>query len=276
MDSSQKPLSIGEVSEMTGVNTVTLRAWQRRYGLLKPQRTDKGHRLYSAQDIKRIEAILSWLDKGVPVSKVKELLDNRDTLPQNVDRLPEWDALKEMVINFDLQSVENTLLELTKNYPISVLERTLFAPLSDWFESQNSEVMLLCNQCWCAVVKDVLVRCLHHSQKVKGKLPCWLIGVHGNLDYRFYLTALILERKGYAVTTVEGVNTGLKLLYSSLREKGVEKLVLYSDVSLSASLKRDVQSLIFHTEMDVVIEGASATIHPELAAPVSDKQGVLT
>ncbi|OOE97942.1 hypothetical protein BZG79_15885, partial [Salinivibrio sp. MA427] len=39
-------LTISQVAEQTGVNPVTLRAWQRRYGLLSPARTAKGHRLY--------------------------------------------------------------------------------------------------------------------------------------------------------------------------------------------------------------------------------------
>ena len=46
--------AIREVAELTGVKPVTLRAWQRRYNLIKPQRTDKGHRLYSEQDINEI------------------------------------------------------------------------------------------------------------------------------------------------------------------------------------------------------------------------------
>lgn len=36
-----KLFAISEVSEITGVNSVTLRAWQRRYGLLVPLRTTK-------------------------------------------------------------------------------------------------------------------------------------------------------------------------------------------------------------------------------------------
>ena len=44
-------IPIRELSSLTGVNSVTLRAWERRYGLLKPQRTPKGHRLYSMQDV---------------------------------------------------------------------------------------------------------------------------------------------------------------------------------------------------------------------------------
>ena len=42
---------IREVSRLTGVNPVTLRAWERRYGLIQPTRTDSGHRLYSQADI---------------------------------------------------------------------------------------------------------------------------------------------------------------------------------------------------------------------------------
>ena len=66
---------IREVSRLTGVNTVTLRAWERRYGLIRPQRTPKGHRLYSAEDIDTIHRVLQWLDQGVAVSQVTDLLD---------------------------------------------------------------------------------------------------------------------------------------------------------------------------------------------------------
>ncbi len=38
---------IRAVSRLTGVSAVTLRAWERRYGLIVPSRTAKGHRLYS-------------------------------------------------------------------------------------------------------------------------------------------------------------------------------------------------------------------------------------
>ena len=36
---------IREVARLTGVNPVTLRAWERRYGLIQPTRTESGHRL---------------------------------------------------------------------------------------------------------------------------------------------------------------------------------------------------------------------------------------
>ncbi len=57
-------LRIGEVSRRTGVAVPTLRAWERRYGLLTPQRTDGGHRLYSDDDVGRVRAMQRLLDQG--------------------------------------------------------------------------------------------------------------------------------------------------------------------------------------------------------------------
>ncbi len=65
---------IREVARLTGVNPVTLRAWERRYGLIQPTRTESGHRLYSMTDIERVRSILGWIERGVAVSKVGKIL----------------------------------------------------------------------------------------------------------------------------------------------------------------------------------------------------------
>ena len=61
-DASER-FPIRVLSEKTGVGTSTLRAWERRYGLLKPERTPKGHRLYSAGDMRHVERILTLLEE---------------------------------------------------------------------------------------------------------------------------------------------------------------------------------------------------------------------
>ena len=54
---SQEPIyTIKAVSKRTGIKTVTLRAWERRYDLLNPSRLDNGYRLYTEQDIQ----VLLW------------------------------------------------------------------------------------------------------------------------------------------------------------------------------------------------------------------------
>lgn len=62
------------VAKLTGVNPITLRAWERRYGLINPLRTEKGHRLYCHQDIQDIQRITSMLEQGVSISQVPAML----------------------------------------------------------------------------------------------------------------------------------------------------------------------------------------------------------
>ena len=50
---------IGELSRRTGVSVDVLRVWERRYGLLSPERSAGGQRLYSTGDEERIRAMLA-------------------------------------------------------------------------------------------------------------------------------------------------------------------------------------------------------------------------
>ena len=47
-------LRIGELSKRAGVSPELLRAWERRYGLLRPTRSGGGLRLYSLDQLARV------------------------------------------------------------------------------------------------------------------------------------------------------------------------------------------------------------------------------
>ncbi|MCC5868860.1 MAG: MerR family transcriptional regulator [Gammaproteobacteria bacterium] len=65
---------IRAVSRLTGVQAVTLRAWERRYGAVKTRRTGSGgRRLYSQEDVQRLSLIKSLVDLGESVSHVATL-----------------------------------------------------------------------------------------------------------------------------------------------------------------------------------------------------------
>src|ERR671910_315634 len=67
-DGDPAAMSIGEVSRRTGVTVPTLRAWERRYGLLVPVRTAGGHRRYSDDDVRRVLAVLELTGQGWAVA----------------------------------------------------------------------------------------------------------------------------------------------------------------------------------------------------------------
>jgi MerR family transcriptional regulator, light-induced transcriptional regulator len=66
---SNPQLRIGELARRTGVATELLRAWERRYGLLSPARTDSGYRLYSAHDVERVRRMRELLGSGLSAAE---------------------------------------------------------------------------------------------------------------------------------------------------------------------------------------------------------------
>jgi MerR family transcriptional regulator, light-induced transcriptional regulator len=71
-------MRIGEVARVTGVSPATLRVWERRYGVLRPERTPGGHRVYAMADVARVRALLMRVDEGASVSAAaRELIEGR-------------------------------------------------------------------------------------------------------------------------------------------------------------------------------------------------------
>jgi DNA-binding transcriptional MerR regulator len=67
--------SIKAVSQATGLTVATLRAWERRYGIIEPRRNQSGHRVYSAWDVSRLRRLRETTDRGHPISKIAHLSD---------------------------------------------------------------------------------------------------------------------------------------------------------------------------------------------------------
>jgi DNA-binding transcriptional MerR regulator len=67
-----------------GLSATTLRAWELRYGLPKPQRTAGGHRLYSRQDIEMLKWLMERQKKGLSISQAIELWKVRELGEENI------------------------------------------------------------------------------------------------------------------------------------------------------------------------------------------------
>lgn len=62
-------------SQRTGLTPATLRAWERRYGVVDPERSDGGQRLYSDHDVERLTRLRLLTEAGRSISQVAELSD---------------------------------------------------------------------------------------------------------------------------------------------------------------------------------------------------------
>ena len=130
---------IREVSRLTGVNPVTLRAWERRYGLIQPKRTESGHRLYAVADIERVHSILGWIDRGVAVSKVGKILARTAPHQALAHLIPnelvqadyaQWqEQVKVAVSAFDEVQLEQVYGQIFSSYPLTVAFQDILIPL---------------------------------------------------------------------------------------------------------------------------------------------------
>ena len=127
--SGKKMYTIGTVSKLTGVGAITLRAWERRYGLIEPVRKESGHRLYTRQHIDQINRITALTQQGLRISQVTpQMLESelQETAAES-DAGDAWsqhlNSMVGAVVSYDedrLEEIYNGALSL---YPIGLVTR---------------------------------------------------------------------------------------------------------------------------------------------------------
>lgn len=128
---------IREVARLTGINPVTLRAWERRYGLVQPTRTESGHRLYSLADIEEVRSILGWIERGVAVSKVGKILARTQQTeappPSARDEPGEWqqwqERVRQCVREFAEPRLDQVYGQVFSSYPLAVAFEQVLMPV---------------------------------------------------------------------------------------------------------------------------------------------------
>jgi len=78
---------VGHVAAELGVPAVTLRAWERRYGVGPSLRTDGKHRRYSTADVERLRRMIALQDAGMSAIDAARLSRRPPGAPASVDDL---------------------------------------------------------------------------------------------------------------------------------------------------------------------------------------------
>ena len=78
MPQDSRPIySIGAVARLLSVTPATLRTWEERYGLVSPQRSAGGRRLYSRDEVERLRFVKTKIDEGIQPADAHRLLAER-------------------------------------------------------------------------------------------------------------------------------------------------------------------------------------------------------
>jgi DNA-binding transcriptional MerR regulator/methylmalonyl-CoA mutase cobalamin-binding subunit len=255
------------VSAITGVNPVTLRAWERRYGLIMPTRTPKGHRIYSQNDIDLINRVVRLLDKGISIGQVSHSLGKSSTVPAASRQQEEspWLASQQRVIDavirFDeihLDTLYNQALAL---YPIDIVTERLLIPvlvtLGKRWESKQGSISE--EHFFGAFMRNKLGARFHHRHKrTSGKklLVCCLPEEQHEIGAMLF--SLAAHDHGYRIVYL-GPNMPLEELAVTARHAGCDGIVLSGSITPPAVLlARELPALVREADCPVFMGGTSS------------------
>ena len=259
---------IRDVARLTGVNAVTLRAWERRYGLILPHRTAKGHRLYSADHVAQVQTILTWLNRGVSVGQVKGLLHANQ--PAFAEATSQWDEkcqrLQEAICNLAERRLDECFNSELALYPPHTLCKQLLLPLLDalelrWRGHFGAQAERVFFYSW---LRSKLGARLYHNNRQQGGEPLLLVNLSDlPMEPGLWLTAWLASSAGSAVEVFDWPvpPAELAMVIEHIQPKA---LLLYSSQALHSAHWRRLQA--GYTCPCLVIGPAAHIHHQELQA----------
>jgi len=280
---------IRTVSEVSGVNAITLRAWERRYGLFKPKRTPKGHRLYSEKDILRIREVLALLEKGVSIARVAKALNSQekvanfaelnisshnpsDGLDVSEEQWAEYfQQLLEKISKYDTVQLEKLHHDVFSLYPVEIVSRNLIFPVLAKLQTRASQLHSLAGDYhfYQHFLKQRIGGLfLKTSIQNRGK-KLLLMGVaQEQNDIELFLFAMPLLTHGFQVIIL-GSEMSLDALPMALSKSESEGLVILVDApeALNQDTLETLTTVVSSVQTPVFIAGE---YDDKTAADISD------
>jgi len=277
-DTSEKLYTIGTVSRLTGVGSITLRAWERRYELIHPVRKDSGHRLYTRKNIDQINRITSLTDQGMRISQITpDMLEPdlaADALEDNDADL--WKSylqnMIDAIIGFDEARLEEIYNEVLSLYPIELVTRLLLKPLLielglRW-ESEQQGVAE--EHFFAFYLRNKLGARFHHRPRNDGGPRLLLAGLPGEYhEIALLLFALAANEQGFHLLTL-GANMPMQELARVAGKTKSDAIVLSGAVQPAETvLSQDLLQLVNAVSIPVFVGGQASVF----AADVIGKTG---
>ncbi len=137
---------IAVVADRTGLSRHVIRAWERRYGVIEPDRSEGGHRLYSDAEIERLALLARLTGRGERIGELASLSTKqlRGELARSAPPVeaggggaaftgpaPERRvaAALRLVSDYDAESLETLLRRAALDFPAPLLIGEVLAPL---------------------------------------------------------------------------------------------------------------------------------------------------
>lgn len=235
--------NIKAVVQQTSVNISTLRAWEQRYGIPNPKRSEHGHRLYSQRDV----AIIKWLrqctEEGLAISQAVVMLREVDTTPSASDRVMvgvpahtvpapaggNWYEIRaqlmECLDTVNLRQAHLLVNQICTMFPIDTVILDLFEPImvrigERWLDS---EIGIAEEHMFSNFIRQRLLGLMQlHAPFAHGPRLICACAPEEQHELGLLMFALLMEQRGWEVVYLgqsmayEGIEPFLKRLAPAL------------------------------------------------------------
>jgi DNA-binding transcriptional MerR regulator len=266
---SEFPIRV--LSELTGVPATTLRAWERRYGLLTPKRTPKGHRLYDGADLETVRKVVQLLEANHPISRAARILRNGAPKTDDADTASSpWSGLRKRMLRaikaFDDNRLDAVYNEALAVYPVDIVTLNLLRPLLEqlgerWQERGSG---IAEEHFFTAYLRNKIGARMHHaSTRTQGRrllLAC-VPGEHHELG--ILLFGLSASARGYRLLYL-GVDLPLAQVARVAGSADIAGVLLSGTTTvLSAELQAALAALADALPIPLMLGGALSDRHQE-------------
>lgn len=268
---------IGHVTELTGILPVTLRAWERRYGLPRPHRTAGGHRLYTIAEVEQLRHVQELMQKGYTISRAVERLRAEEAQPGNEASggdADHWSVYRQRLLdavdNFDTIALENAYNEPLSLYPVDlVIDNVLLAVLQrlgdEWLQRDDG---IAREHFFSNFLRNKIGTRFHHElQRRQGPSLLFACLPGEEHELGLLLAGLVAGTRGFRVLYL-GANLPLAQLPPVVKRVNSAGIVLSATtVKLGPELEQALHSLVRSLQVPVYIGGDMAEQHaPQLQA----------
>lgn len=127
--------SIKDLEQFSGTKAHTIRIWEKRYGLLRPERTDTNIRTYSVEELKTLLNVSFLKANGIKISKIANLSQEemaakvREVALEGKENLDVLHSLKLSMLSFDETLFESVTSRFREQFGFRKLVEDVFVPL---------------------------------------------------------------------------------------------------------------------------------------------------
>jgi MerR family transcriptional regulator, light-induced transcriptional regulator len=273
------------VTKETGLSPETLRAWERRYGVVKPQRTPGGHRLYSKRDIQKLKWLVERQEEGLSISRAVELwrnlvMDGQDPLattqaevlsPIEASNLEElrraWiSACKD----FNEKSAEQILSQafavaIPETVVVEILQKGVAEIGQQWYAGQAT----VQQEHFASSLATRRLHSLVAAAPPASRTGRILSACPPREDHEFalLLSTFLLKRQGWEVVYL-GANVPLDKMEATLRATSPNMVVSLAQTLPAAASLRNLGLLLQSLGTPLAFGGAIFSQLPELIAKI--------